>query len=104
MPDCLEMPYKPKIKEALDDETEEGIVYRIGGNTCLSGDFMGDWKFASPLKQGDFLTFLDMNHYTNVKTNMFNGVQHPSVWLKPLESDPVVLREYDYEDYKRRMD
>ena len=104
MPDCLEMPYKPKIKEALPDESEKGHEYRIGGNTCLSGDFCGTWKFDRPLKEGDILTFLDMNHYTNVKTNMFNGVQHPAVWFQPSEGEPMLLREYIYDDYKNRMD
>ena len=103
MPDCLEMPYKPKIKEALENE-DKGFKYRIGGNTCLSGDFVGDWIFKEKLKPGDRLTFMDMNHYTTVKTNMFNGVQHPSIWLQPLEGNPILLRQYDYEDYKKRMD
>lgn len=115
MPDCLEMPYKPAIAEAMPDngETDEngeseachdGISYRLGGNSCLSGDYVGDWKFSHPLKAGDRLTLLDMNHYTTVKTNMFNGIQHPSIWLKSVKGDLVLLREYTYEDYKTRMD
>lgn len=104
MPDCLEMPYKPEIAEALpaDSETKNNI-YRLGGNSCLSGDFVGDWAFASPLKAGDRLTLCDMNHYTTVKTNMFNGIQHPSIWLQPSGGDPVLLREFSYEDYRDRM-
>lgn len=104
MPDCLEMPYKPAIEEALPDESEQGLPYRLGGNSCLSGDFVGDWKFDRELKPGDRLTLKDMNHYTTVKTNMFNGIQHPSIWLKPTEGDPVLLREFTYEDYRSRMD
>ncbi len=104
MPDCLEMPYRPNILEALPDDAAEGHVYRLGGNSCLSGDFTGDWKFAEPLKAGDTLTLLDMNHYTTVKTNMFNGIQHPSIWLSPIKGSPVLLREYTYDDYKTRMD
>lgn len=104
MPDCLEMPYRPNILEALPDEAESANIYRLGGNSCLSGDFMGDWKFDAPLKAGDRLTLLDMNHYTTVKTNMFNGIQHPSIWLQPSEGEPVLLREYTYEDYRDRMD
>ncbi len=103
MPDCLEMPYKPNIEEALDDNSD-GISYRLGGNSCLSGDFVGDWKFKNPLACGDRLTLLDMNHYTTVKTNMFNGIQHPSIWLQPISGEPVCLREFSYEDYKSRMD
>lgn len=104
MPDCLEMPYKPAIAESLPDDAESGHRYRLGGNSCLSGDFTGDWKFAEPLVPGQRLTLLDMNHYTTVKTNMFNGIQHPSIWLQPSQGDPIMLREYTYEDYKSRMD
>lgn len=104
MPDCLEMPYKPAIAESLPDDAENGHRYRLGGNSCLSGDFTGDWKFAEPLVPGQRLTLLDMNHYTTVKTNMFNGIQHPSIWLQPSLGDPIMLREYTYEDYRSRMD
>lgn len=116
MPDCLEMPYKPVIAEALPEEDNPDLrthdshfgdserhTYRLGGNSCLSGDFVGDWDFAEPLKAGDKLTLCDMNHYTTVKTNMFNGIQHPSIWLQPKEGDPVLLREFTYEDYRDRM-
>lgn len=103
MPDCLEMPYRPNIAEALPDESE-GETYRLGGNSCLSGDFVGDWKFAKPLKAGNRLTLMDMNHYTTVKTNMFNGIQHPSIWLQPIDGEPRLLREFTYEDYRSRMD
>ncbi|MDE7437096.1 MAG: carboxynorspermidine decarboxylase [Muribaculaceae bacterium] len=104
MPDCLEMPYKPNILESLPDDAESENIYRLGGNSCLSGDFVGDWKFRDELKPGDKLTLLDMNHYTTVKTNMFNGIQHPSIWFAPIEGDPVLLREYTYDDYRSRMD
>lgn len=115
MPDCLEMPYKPAIAEALPDEggatrnegrgmEHAGIPYRLGGNSCLSGDFVGDWRFARPLQAGDRLTLLDMNHYTTVKTNMFNGIQHPSIWFQPLEGEQQLLREFTYDDYRSRMD
>ena len=104
MPDCLEMPYKPAIAEALPEDAQDGISYRLGGNSCLSGDFVGDWKFADPLVPGQRLTLLDMNHYTTVKTTMFNGIQHPSIWLQPLEGEPKLLREFTYEDYRNRMD
>ncbi|MDE6340409.1 MAG: carboxynorspermidine decarboxylase [Muribaculaceae bacterium] len=104
MPDCLEMPYKPNILEALPEDSETNNIYRLGGNSCLSGDYTGDWKFETPLKPGDKLTLMDMNHYTTVKTNMFNGIQHPSIWFIPITGEPVLLREYTYEDYKTRMD
>ena len=104
MPDCLEMPYRPNILEAAPDDDPDGISYRLGGNSCLSGDFVGDWKFKEPLTPGQRLTLLDMNHYTTVKTNMFNGIQHPSIWFQPSEGEPQLLREFTYDDYRTRMD
>lgn len=113
MPDCLEMPYKPAILEAISEsgdsissepEDHQHYAYRLGGNSCLSGDFVGDWNFSAPLKAGDRLTLLDMNHYTTVKTNMFNGIQHPSIWFQPVSGNAILLKEFTYEDYKNRMD
>lgn len=104
MPDCLEMPYKPAITEALPDDAPQGIPYRLGGNSCLSGDWVGDWKFPAPLKAGQRLTLEDMNHYTTVKTNMFNGIQHPSIWLQRTDGDLQCLRSFTYADYRDRMD
>ncbi|MBD5319128.1 MAG: carboxynorspermidine decarboxylase [Bacteroides sp.] len=102
MPDCLEMPYKPAITEAAKEA--EGLPrYRLGGNSCLSGDYVGDWCFASPLSPGDRLTLEDMNHYTTVKTTMFNGIQHPSIVLCDSRGGCTYLRRFDYEDYKHRM-
>ena len=103
MPDCLEMPYKPTITEALPEVVADKPTYRIGGNSCLSGDFVGDWSFEKPLKPGDILTFEDMNHYTTVKTNMFNGIQHPALYLQRNDGTIQCLRCYTYEDYKNRM-
>lgn len=103
MPDCLEMPYKPTITEALPEVVADKPTYRIGGNSCLSGDFVGDWSFEQPLKPGDILTFEDMNHYTTVKTNMFNGIQHPALYLQRNDGTIQCLRCYTYEDYKNRM-
>lgn len=102
MPDCLEMPYRPEIEESVSDDAD-GLRYRLGGNSCLSGDFVDGWNFRAPLCPGDILTLKDMNHYTTVKTNMFNGIQHPSIWLQPIEGDPIKLREFTYDDYKNRM-
>lgn len=104
MPDTLEMPYKPAVSESLGLEPVEGKpTYRMGGNSCLSGDFKGDWSFNAPLKRGDRLTFEDMNHYTTVKTTMFNGIRHPSIWLVTNDDEPHLLREFTYDDYKSRM-
>ena len=102
MPDCLEMPYQPKIAESVEVNTALP-TYRLGGNSCLSGDFIGDWSFEKPLEIGDILTLEDMNHYTTVKTNMFNGIQHPSIVLCRADGECEYLRQYTYEDYKSRM-
>ena len=105
MPDCLEMPYKPIITESLGQAVVDGApTYRLGGNSCLSGDFVGDWSFAKPLERGDTLTLEDMNHYTNVKTTMFNGIQHPDIVWCDTAGNCSLLRRYTYEDYKSRMD
>lgn len=103
MPDCLEMPYKPAITEALPDDAPEGIPYRLGGNSCLSGDFAGFWKFARPLRPGQRLTLEDMNHYTTVKTTMFNGLQHPDIVMRDTAGECRLLRRFTYDDYKNRM-
>ena len=102
MPDCLEMPYQPKITESVDVDSSLP-TYRLGGNSCLSGDFIGDWSFDKPLEIGDRLTLEDMNHYTTVKTNMFNGIQHPAIVLCHSDGECEYLRQYTYEDYKSRM-
>ncbi|MDR1746451.1 MAG: carboxynorspermidine decarboxylase [Tannerella sp.] len=102
MPDCLEMPYKPSIRHALPPTTGKP-TYRVGGCSCLSGDFMGDWSFEKPLKVGDRLIFEDMIHYTVVKTTMFNGIPHPSIALVTPSGEWRLLRKYTYEDYKERM-
>ena len=103
MPDTLEMPYKPAISESVSP-TNRTFAYRLGGNSCLSGDFVGDWHFDHPLKSGERLTLEDMNHYTNVKTTMFNGIEHPSIALVKTDGSIEFLRRYTYEDYKSRMD
>lgn len=102
MPDCLEMPYKPAITESV--ETDGTLpTYRLGGNSCLSGDYVGNWSFKEPLRIGDRLTLEDMNHYTTVKTTMFNGIQHPDIVFSNSEGECVYLRRFTYEDYKNRM-
>ncbi|MEG1573482.1 MAG: carboxynorspermidine decarboxylase [Bacteroidales bacterium] len=102
MPDCLEMPYRPEVKGAhipLDNEP----VYRLGGNSCLSGDFVGDYAFEMEPKVGDIIILEDMMHYTTVKTTMFNGVSHPSVALLRSDGNIEMLKSFTYSDYKNRM-
>ena len=106
-PDCLEMPYKPDIRGAIDANTAitkyEKYRYRIGGCSCLSGDFLGDWLFEKPLEIGDQIIFEDMIHYTTVKTTMFNGIPHPSIALMRESGVLNLYRTFTYDDYKRRM-
>jgi carboxynorspermidine decarboxylase len=102
MPDCLEMPYKPKIIGATDPDRGKP-TYRLGGNSCLSGDFMGEWSFENELKPGDRIIFMDMIHYTMVKTTTFNGVQHPSIGIWTLDNKFRLIKKFGYEDYKNRL-
>lgn len=124
MPDCLEMPYMPAIRGAetieyspltIEHSAESQCsifnlqssmknVYRIGGNSCLSGDFMGFWRFDHELQVGENIIFEDMLHYTTVKTCMFNGIGHPSIAIVHPNGEMETLRQYTYEDYRDRMD
>ncbi|MCR5180275.1 MAG: carboxynorspermidine decarboxylase [Bacteroidaceae bacterium] len=132
MPDCLEMPYHPVVRGAVLREEEPAaaemhassaqesadssaehpasaqepaaFAYRLGGNSCLSGDFMGTWLFPQPLEVGQQIVFEDMIHYTTVKTTTFNGIHHPSIVLQHLDGTLQLLREYSYKDYRDRMD
>jgi carboxynorspermidine decarboxylase len=102
MPDCLEMPYKPVILGATDPVPDRP-VYRMGGNSCLSGDFMGDWSFEAEPKPGDRIVFMDMIHYTMVKTTTFNGVRHPSIGIWKQDGSFRLIRKFGYSDYKDRL-
>ena len=112
MPDCLEMPYMPEVRGAEIVESPQisnlksqtSNLYRLGGNSCLSGDFMGFWQFPKELQVGDEVIFEDMIHYTTVKTNMFNGISHPALGMLHEDGQLEVLRRFDYEDYLNRMD
>lgn len=115
MPDCLEMPYHPAVRnaEVLDvgyegrpneeEKQPKNHVYRLGGNSCLSGDFMGSWCFDHALQIGEKIIFEDMIHYTTVKTNMFNGINHPAIALLHSDGTLEYYRRYGYEDYRDRM-
>ena len=130
MPDCLEMPYMPEVRgakaspspsEGGDVEMQktvtsgnqtsppleglgEAFTYRLGGNSCLSGDFMSSWRFDHELQVGEEVIFEDMIHYTTVKTNTFNGITHPAIVMLHTDGTREVLRQYGYEDYRSRMD
>ena len=100
------MPYQPRIRgaQSVTENETNGHCYRIGGNSCLSGDFIGYWIFDEALEIGQEIIFEDMLHYTTVKTNMFNGIPHPSIALLKSNDELEMLRTYTYEDYKYRMD
>ena len=113
MPDCLEMPYFPEVRgaEHVDDANHTSHLssltshlYRLGGNSCLAGDFMGYWQFPHELQVGDEIVFEDMIHYTTVKTNTFNGITHPSLCMLHADGQLELLRKFTYEDYRDRMD
>ena len=107
MPDCLEMPYWPTVRGAETIEGEYGKgenIYRLGGNSCLSGDWMQSWRFDHALQIGETVIFEDMIHYTTVKTCTFNGITHPDICLLKKNGELQVLRHFDYQDYKNRMD
>ena len=109
MPDCLEMPYHPTVRgaETLDDKIDysQPFVYRLGANSCLSGDFMSAWKFDHELLIGENIIFEDMNHYTTVKTTMFNGISHPAIaMVHESDSELEILRDFSPKDYILRMD
>jgi carboxynorspermidine decarboxylase len=102
MPDVIEMPYRPNIIDA-SYPNEKAYTYRLGGNTCLSGDIIGDYSFDEPLKVGDRIVFCDMAHYTMVKNNTFNGVNLPSIASYSDEKGIVVHRTFGYQDYFSRL-
>ena len=113
MPDCLEMPYYPDVRGAehidIEDKSQYSILhsqflYRLGGNSCLAGDFMGMWQFDHELQVGEEIIFEDMIHYTTVKTNTFNGISHPAIGMLRMDGTLEILREFGYEDYRNRMD
>lgn len=103
MPDTLEMPYKPKIHEAYHEPVAEKPTYRMGGMTCLAGDYMGDYSFDEPLKIGNTLVFDDMIHYTMVKTTTFNGVGLPSIGVWKENDSFELLKTFGYETFKDRI-
>jgi len=109
MPDCLEMPYMPEVRGAESVElrtegVESRLYYRLGGNSCLSGDYMGMWRFDHELQIGEEVIFEDMIHYTTVKTTMFNGISHPAIGMLHSDGRLEILRRFGYEDYKNLMD
>lgn len=103
MPDTLEMPYRPGVRDASTNASSAKYRYRLGGISCLSGDFMEEYGFDKPLKAGQQIVFEDMIHYTMVKTTTFNGVTHPSIAILRPDGKLDVVRKFGYKDYKNRL-
>ena len=103
MPDTLEMPYRPKIIGAKEPDKNSKYLYRLGGVSCLAGDFMEVYDFDHELQIGEQVIFLDMIHYTMVKTTMFNGTKHPAIAIWTEDNQLKTVREFGYEDFKNRL-
>jgi carboxynorspermidine decarboxylase len=103
MPDCLEMPYKPRIIGSYFEPLEGKPTYRMGGNSCLSGDYVGFWSFDKELYPSDQIVFEDMIHYTMVKTTFFNGVNHPSIGSWNDKTGFTLIRKFGYDDFKGKL-
>lgn len=101
MPDVIEMPYRPPLRDSGQPQ-EKKYTYRLGGPTCLSGDIIGEYSFDTPLKEGQTLIFEDMAIYSMVKNNTFNGMPLPSIYLKQ-GSDYTLLKSFTYADFKSRL-
>jgi carboxynorspermidine decarboxylase len=103
MPDVIEMPYRPEVAGG-GRPGALAHTYRLAGHSCLAGDVIGDYSFATPLKVGDRVAFLDMAHYTMVKTTTFNGLQLPAIAVCREETDTLqIVRRFGYEDFKNRL-
>ena len=109
MPDVIEAPYRPAMLGELpqvDTEIDEGAggAVRLGGPSCLAGDVIGDYRFATGPQVGQRFAFLDQAHYSMVKTTTFNGVPLPSIWLWDSESDQLeCVKGFGYEDFRDRL-
>jgi len=102
MPDTLAMPYRADVRGS-GEAGEKPYTYRLGGNTCLAGDIMGDYSFDMPLKAGDKVIFEDQIHYTFVKNTTFNGIKLPSLAIYRKDGTLDVVKEFGYEDYRDRL-
>ena len=100
MPDVIEAPYRP----AMLGERDDGAPIRLGGPSCLAGDIIGDYVLPEPAHIGQRIAFLDQAHYSMVKTNTFNGVPLPSIWLWNSESDALkCVKTFDWTEFRDRL-
>ena len=104
MPDVIEAPYRPAMLNEAPEDVGSGQPIRLGGPSCLAGDVIGDYRLPVPNEPGERFAFLDQAHYSMVKTNTFNGVQLPSIWLWDSESDSLEqVKAFGYEDFRDRL-
>lgn len=102
MPDVLEMPYRPPLKDS-GEAGEKKYTYRLSSYTCLAGDIIGDYSFDQPVEIGDKLIFEDMAIYSMVKNNTFNGIPLPSIYLQKTDGHCELIKKFGYEDFKNRL-
>ncbi len=102
MPDTIIMPYRAEIRGAKEAFINK-YTYKLGGNTCLAGDIMGDYSFNKPLKVGDKIIFEDQIHYTMVKATTFNGIKLPSIAILRKNGNLEIVREFQYIDFESRL-
>ena len=102
MPDVLEMPYRPTVRGA-GSPAEKPFTFKLGGNSCLAGDVIGEYSFDRELRPGDRVIFEDMIHYTMVKTTFFNGVQHPAIGIVKENHEFELIRQFQYQDFRNRL-
>lgn len=105
MPDVLEMPYTPPLRDAsiIEDDEKNRFDYRLSGNTCLSGDIIGNYRFEKAVEIGDRLIFEDMAIYSMVKNNTFNGIPLPSIYKMDGNGECTLIKSFGYEDFKGRL-
>lgn len=102
MPDVLEMPYRPPLKDG-HEPGEKPYTYRLSSNTCLAGDITGDYSFEQPVHVGDRLYFQDMAIYSMVKNNTFNGMALPSIAVMKEDGECEMIKKFGYQDFKGRL-
>lgn len=102
MPDVIEMPYRPPLTGS-GQAGEKSFTYRLGGPTCLAGDVIGDYSFDRELSPGQVLEFCDMAIYSMVKTNTFNGMPLPSIYIRHKDGSTELWKEFGYQDFKKRL-
>ena len=102
MPDVLEMPYRPPLKDSGEAD-EKAYTYRLAGNTCLAGDVIGDYSFDKEVQIGDKLIFEDMAIYSMVKINTFNGIPLPGIAAMDRDGECRMIKSFGYDDFKMRL-